>query len=152
MALSEDNPAAVWLEEGSDAVISFDGAISYNPGSAEARQLIVDGVREIVRNYDVDAIHFDDYFYPTTSASFDQETYQEQGGGLSLGDWRRENVNKLVRAVYAAVKEEAPSVLFWHQPPRQQHHQLRQPIHRCGKMGIHLRIHRLHLSPDLLRL
>ena len=112
VAMSEDNPASLWLEEGSDAVISFDGAISYNPGSAEARQLIVDGVREIVRNYDVDAIHFDDYFYPTTSASFDQETYQEQGGGLSLGDWRRENVNKLVRAVYAAVKEEDPSVLF----------------------------------------
>ena len=111
-ALSDDNPASQWLAEGSDAVIRYDGGISYNPGSDQARELIVNGVAEIVRNYAVDGIHFDDYFYPTTSASFDQETYQAQGGGLSLGDWRRENVNQLVRETYAAVKAEDPSVVF----------------------------------------
>lgn len=89
--------------------------IYYNPGSEEARQLIVDGVKEIVANYNVDGIHFDDYFYPTTDASFDSGTYaayQNSGGTLSLADWRRENVNILVRQTYAAIKSINPSVKF----------------------------------------
>ena len=101
-ALSSDNPARQMLDTG-DA-LRYDGGIYYNPGSAAARQLILDGVREIVANYDVDGIHFDDYFYPpNASASFDQATYQASGSSKSLAAWRREQVDILVKAVYNAV-------------------------------------------------
>jgi len=113
--LSSDNIAAKLLANNDDAVISYAGLVSYNPGSATARQLITDGVVEIVRNYDVDGIHFDDYFYPVVDAAFDDDTYSEYkngGGTLSLAEWRRENVNILLRQVYSAIKSEKEDVLF----------------------------------------
>lgn len=88
------------------------GGIFYNPGSRETIDLIVNGVQEIVRNYDVDAIHFDDYFYATTDSSIDSALYAANGGGKSLAGWRRQNVNTMVREVYAAVKAEKQSVRF----------------------------------------
>ena len=113
--LSSDNPAADWLDSGSDAVIEYGGGIYYNPGSAKAREHIVAGVEEIVRNYDVEGIHFDDYFYPTTDSAFDADTYADYkagGGKLSLGDWRRSNVDQLVRTVYSTIKSLDSSVRF----------------------------------------
>lgn len=62
--LSSKNPAVKLLKSG-DA-IRYNGAVTYDPASKKAQQLIVEGVREIVEKYDVDGIHFDDYFYPTT--------------------------------------------------------------------------------------
>ena len=88
---------------------------TYDPASKKAQQLIVEGVREIVEKYDVDGIHFDDYFYPTTDAGFDSASYQaykNKGGSLSLAAWRRQNVNDLVKQVYAAVKQADGEVLF----------------------------------------
>lgn len=86
-----------------------------NPAIPEAADYVVQGVAELVQNYAVDGIHFDDYFYPTTDVAFDAASYaqyQTGGGTMSLADWRRENVNQLVRAVYAAVKETDPEVVF----------------------------------------
>lgn len=112
-ALCSDNPAQKYINSGSDAVYqTANGGIFYNPGSREAIDLIVNGVREIVRNYDVDAIHFDDYFYATTDSSIDSALYAANGGGKSLAAWRRQNVNTMVREVYAAVKAEKQSVRF----------------------------------------
>lgn len=100
--LSDDNPAWDLLETG-DA-IRYDGGIYYDPGSPAARELILNGVREIVDNYDVDGIHFDDYFYPPNApATFDAETYEAADTGKSLAAWRREQVDILVKEVYAAV-------------------------------------------------
>ena len=113
--LSAGNQASVWLKAGSEAVVEYAGGIYYNPGSDDARELIVAGVREIVENYAVDGIHFDDYFYPSTDSAFDSATYQAYrsgGGSLSLGDWRRANVDELVREVYAAIKGIDSSVCF----------------------------------------
>lgn len=101
-ALSDDNPAREMLDTG-DA-LRYDGGIYYNPGSPAARELILDGVREIVQNYDVDGIHFDDYFYPpNAAASFDAETYAEADTQKNLAAWRREQVDILVKAVYQTV-------------------------------------------------
>lgn len=112
-ALSSDNPAQQYINSGSNAVYqTANGGIFYNPGSREAIDLIVNGVREIVRNYDVDAIHFDDYFYATTDSNIDSELYAAGGNGLSLSAWRRQNVNTMVREVYSAVKAEKPAVRF----------------------------------------
>lgn len=60
------------------------------------------------RNYNVDGIHFDDYFYPTTDSDFDAEqydAYRNAGGTLERDDWRRENVSALVSGCYDAAHE-----------------------------------------------
>lgn len=111
-ALSADNPARKWIEAGDSAALKWQEGIYYNPGNEKARKLIVDGVREILENYDVDGIHFDDYFYPTTDMRFDAATYQASGSKLSQADWRRENVNLLIRQVYQTVKSVKPDCVF----------------------------------------
>lgn len=106
--LAENNPANTFPE----LVKQVGEGLYFDPSTAQAQQLIVNGVLEIVKNYDVDGIHFDDYFYPTTDASFDEQEYAASGTTLSLDDWRRENVNTLVKAVYTAIKAENEKVRF----------------------------------------
>ncbi|WP_346886784.1 glycoside hydrolase family 10 protein [Clostridium sp. UBA4395] len=115
LPLSSENPANKWIKDGSDNIIKCNGGIYYNPGKEEVRQLIVNGVKEIVENYEVDGIHFDDYFYPSSDVSIDSKAYGKytsSGGDLDLESWRRENVNILVRQVYSIVKEISPEVVF----------------------------------------
>ena len=103
--IAKSSPAYKWL--GTGKVVVLDNGIFYNPADEEVIELIVSGVEEIVRNYDVDGIHFDDYFYPTTAESFDKTYYNEYkagGGNLSLAAWRRQNVNILIKNVYSAIK------------------------------------------------
>lgn len=114
-ALSSDNQARQWQAEKNGAVITYNGVTSFNPASEKARKLIVNGAVEIVRNYAVDGIHIDDYFYPSTDAAFDKSSYaayQNGGGTLPLADWRRSNVEKLVASMYKAIKAENKQVLF----------------------------------------
>lgn len=85
-------------------------ALMYNPGLPEVRKHVVDTVSEVVRKYDVDGVHFDDYFY--RDGMNDDETYQKYGNGKSKEDWRRENVNTLLRDVNASIKSIDPSVEF----------------------------------------
>ena len=112
--LANTNPAKQHPEY---CVKYSDGNYYYNPALPEVRQLIVNGVDEIIRNYDVDGIHFDDYFYPNLDDSkaetwFDYPEYQAGGTSLSVAAWRRNNVNELVRGVYSAVKSIRPQALF----------------------------------------
>ena len=96
-----------------DLTFSVGGKLYFNPGEPAARELIIDGVREIVENYAVDGIHFDDYFYPEGIGAQDAATFAARlDENLSLADWRRENVNRLVRDTYAAVKQIDPAVEF----------------------------------------
>lgn len=96
----------------SDRVVVLNGTCYLNPGYPEARQLIVSGVKEIVSKYNVDGIHIDDYFYPTTDSSFDQKAYAVNGGGKSLRDFRFDNVNQTVKGIYSAVKSTKSYVVF----------------------------------------
>lgn len=82
-----------------------------NPAYDDVRKLVADGVTEIVENYKVDGIHFDDYFYPTTDKSFDRSAF-EQSGKNNLSDWRIENVNEMVKLVYDSIKEVNKEVMF----------------------------------------
>ncbi len=84
----------------------------YNPGYPDVRNLIIDGVKEIINNYSVDGIHFDDYFYPTTDKSFDGDAFKAYGAGKSLENWRRENVSSFVKSVYNAVKAKNKNIVF----------------------------------------
>ncbi len=89
-----------------------DEKLYLNPGEPEAQKLVIDGALEIVRSYDIDGIHIDDYFYPS-SAFPDNETFAKYGGKfLDIGDWRRDNTTSLVRELYNSIKKEDPSVLF----------------------------------------
>ncbi len=76
-----------------------------NPAYPEVRQLIVDGAREAMERYDFDGLHIDDYFYPTTDESFDLQAYARLGGGRDLDDFRRQNLNALVSALYETAHE-----------------------------------------------
>ena len=110
--LSENNPARQHPEW---TVAYADGRLYYDPGIPDARELIISGVRELVANYDTDGIIFDDYFYPypAKNADFDDgRSYREYGSNLDLDDWRRQNVNTLVKGVYDAVKETDPKCVF----------------------------------------
>lgn len=89
-----------------------DGKIYFNPAYDKVTDLIVNGVKEIVKNYNISAIHFDDYFYPTQSKSFDKKEYKKYGGDLSLTDWRRQNVTNMVKRVYEAIKTVNKSIEF----------------------------------------
>lgn len=79
-----------------DWVKATDSGLYLDPSNAQVRQYIADGVAELCQNYDLDGIHFDDYFYPTTSAAFDAAEYAAAGTDLSREDWRRQNVNQLI--------------------------------------------------------
>ena len=86
-----------------------------NPAHPEVRKLIADGAKEICKKYDVDGIHMDDYFYPTTETGFDAASYQaykDDGGTQSLAKFRYENVNAMVREIYSAVKSVDEDILF----------------------------------------
>lgn len=104
--LSSNHPAV----KNPSLILKNSEALYYNPGLPEVRKHIVDTVKEVVSNYDVDAIHFDDYFYKV--AEKDDDTYEKSGSSLSEADWRRENINLMVQEVKAAIKSIKPSVEF----------------------------------------
>ncbi len=126
--LSKDNPARVWHNDSDKTndrnVLSYGGNLYYNPASKEVQTLITNGVKEIVQNYDVDGIHFDDYFYPSLGTNYasnfdstEYKTYVSQckansKTALSIADWRRNNVNTLVKNIYASIKKIDSSVQF----------------------------------------
>jgi uncharacterized lipoprotein YddW (UPF0748 family) len=99
-------------------VVRYGNYLWMDPGIAESRRLMLRAVLDVVRRYDVDGVHIDDYFYPypevdpatRTRIEFPDEgsyaAYRARGGTLEKGDWRRNNVNVLVREFYAAVKAE----------------------------------------------
>lgn len=95
------------------------GALHWiDPGVPAAREYVIDIIRDVTRRYDVDGVHIDDYFYPYpvkgASAFPDEESWSRFGekSGLSRGDWRRDNINRFVEALYHGIKAEKPSVLF----------------------------------------
>lgn len=86
-----------------------------NPAYEDVRNLIINGARELLLKYEVDGLHMDDYFYPTTESSFDSAAYKEykaNGGKKSQEDFRKENLNLLVSGLYSAIKAINPDMLF----------------------------------------
>lgn len=102
-----------------DWYVVFQGVRYWNPGLPQVRSHICDIVREIVENYDVDGIHFDDYFYPSGSKSTsnpyvfdDRAAYEQYGNNINIHTWREENVNKMVLDVKNTIKSIKPYVMF----------------------------------------
>lgn len=110
--LSADHPARAHP----DWTIAYGNQLYFNPGIPDAQDFIVDGIEEVVKNYDIDAVHMDDYFYPNKIAGVpfpDQETYETYGQKFThIEDWRRDNVNELVKQINDTIKKEKPYVKF----------------------------------------
>jgi uncharacterized lipoprotein YddW (UPF0748 family) len=87
-----------------------------DPGKKETQDHSFNVVLDVVKRYDIDGIHFDDYFYPYGDGSFpDDESwgeYTKNGGSLTREDWRRSNVNAFIERVYKGIKSEKPYVKF----------------------------------------
>lgn len=88
----------------------------YNPGIPEVRQFVQDAMMDAVTRYDIDGVHFDDYFYPYPAAGqdfADDAAYAQYGAGFAnKGDWRRHNINLLVQEFGARIKAAKPWVKF----------------------------------------
>lgn len=109
--LHPDNPAY----KNPGFCVSYEGALFYDPGYPEVRSMVAEGVKEIALNYNVDAILFDDYFYPypTENGVYDDTvSYEKYGNSLPLDDWRRQNVNSMISECYNAVKTANPKCYF----------------------------------------
>ncbi len=109
-ALAETSPARLHPEY----TVEYAGELYFDPGLPEVRALIADGVREIVDGYDVDGIIFDDYFYPYPVDGYefdDSASYAKYGSG-DIGDWRRSNVDEMIRQVWETVKSCSPDCEF----------------------------------------
>lgn len=96
-------------------MIKYGGKYYYNPALPEVQDHLTAVVEEVVKNYDIDAIHFDDYFYPykIKGEQFnDTVSFKKYGNGMSLEDWRRSNVNNFVQCVSVSIKNIKPWVQF----------------------------------------
>ena len=101
--LSADNMA----RQHPDWILAYNNAMYFNPALDEVKEYICDTVEEIVENYDVDAIHFDDYFYPS---NYPLPEGEDRDGATA--DERRDHVNDLIRQVYRTIKKADSTVEF----------------------------------------
>ncbi|WP_329430104.1 family 10 glycosylhydrolase [Streptosporangium sp. NBC_01495] len=95
-------------------IVPYGGKLYYNPGMPEVRAFVQDAMMDAVTRYDIDGLHFDDYFYPVNTTAFDDsEAYARHGGGFpDLAAWRRENVDLLVREMQQRVRRAKPEVAW----------------------------------------
>ena len=105
-ALSRDYKTARWYADGSGRVDAAEGDshLWLDPSHEDVRSLIAEGAAEICKAYDVDGIHYDDYFYPTTDEAFDAESFGLQGEYSSLTEYRLDCVSRMCAKIYEAVK------------------------------------------------
>ena len=94
--------------------ISYEGQLYFNPALKENRDHICMVAKDIVTRYDVDGLHIDDYFYPYPSKGkeFNDAKDFKRSRAADLGDWRRENVNRLILQLHTTVRETKPWVKF----------------------------------------
>ncbi len=89
-----------------------DNKLYLNPGEPEAADIVIRGAVELAENYNIDGIHIDDYFYPS-SAFPDGEAFTKYGGKFTdIGDWRRDNTTRLVKELRDAIKSVNPELVF----------------------------------------
>ncbi len=94
-------------------VVEYGGKLYYNPGLPQVRKLSQRAIMDAVKRYDVDAVHFDDYFYPYPvegAPEFDDEkAYARYGRGQSLADWRRDNITSFMTGLRRQIQRVRPT-------------------------------------------
>ena len=109
--ISKDNPAYSMLN--STNIEVTDNGIYYNPASNKVETLILEGIEEIIKNYDVDGIHFDDYFYPK-SDDIDKREYEKslKDNNLTLQQFRLNTISSLIKKTYKLIKSYDKAIFF----------------------------------------
>lgn len=112
-ALTEDHPA----RKNPDWLVSYGGKLYYNPGVPQVKQFVIDSILEVVKNYNIDGIHLDDYFYPYPKKGVDfpdDELYKayKRTDNETKEEWRRNNINDFIKNLYEAIKNEKSNVAF----------------------------------------
>lgn len=102
-----------------DWIIEYDGKYYYDPGNPEARRFNEDIIVEVVKNYNIDGVHMDDYFYPYPVIKKgkklhfnDDKSYARYGKDMKREDWRRNNTNLFVKELSEKIKNKKPYVKF----------------------------------------
>lgn len=115
LQLASDHPAIVHPEW----IVDFKDMRYYNPGIPEVRAHLKNVIYDIISRYSVDAIHFDDYFYPggakSTADPFgfnDKAAFEKYGNGMDVHSWREKNINEMVSEVSQLIHSKKPDVLF----------------------------------------
>ncbi|MDO7905184.1 family 10 glycosylhydrolase [Paenibacillus sp. JX-17] len=95
-------------------IVNAGNQLYINPGIPAARQYIIDSIMEVVKGYDIDGVHMDDYFYPSNAAFADSAAYAAYNTGRfsTLADWRRDNINQFVQQLGQAVHQVKPAVQY----------------------------------------
>ncbi len=121
--LSSDNPYIRWKNDSSmndePFYFEYENCLYFDPSSSRVRELIINGVRELAENYDIDGIQIDDYFYPSEDESLDAESYEKYKSTLSSGsdvlpqtEWRKSCINMLICGMYTAVHSAGKDIVF----------------------------------------
>ncbi|GGS83710.1 glycosyl hydrolase [Planobispora rosea] len=97
-----------------DWIVAYGGRLYYNPGMPEVRAFVQDAMMDAVTRYDIDGLHFDDYFYPVNTPAFDDSAaFTRYGQGFpDLAAWRRNNVDLLVQEMQQRVRRAKPEVAW----------------------------------------
>ena len=106
--ISDSNKAKAWLNTNNVKVT--DKGIYYNPASSDVVNLIINGVKELVNNYDIDGIHIDDYFYTCDDIDIDNYNEYKKSNNISLKDYRLMVVNNLIEKIHRITKKK--NILF----------------------------------------
>ncbi|MFW5649275.1 MAG: family 10 glycosylhydrolase [Candidatus Alkaliphilus sp. MAG34] len=111
--LAKEHPA----RKNPDWVVNYGNKLYYNPGIPEVRQFVIDSILEVVKNYNIDGVHLDDYFYPYPEKGIDfpdDELYRvsKRFDKETKGQWRRNNINDFIKDLYRSIKKEKANVKF----------------------------------------
>ena len=111
--IAESNPAKKY------PTFTYKDGIYYDVSYPEVRKLIIDGIAEIVKNYDIDGVQLDDYFYPSEDLDYDKKSYDNYAKSVksdfipvSHGEWRKANINMLVEGIYSKIHSLKNNVVF----------------------------------------
>ncbi len=107
--ISIKNPSFKWLGTNNVKVIDNKG-IYYNPASKDVEELVLNGVKEIINNYNVDGILYDDYFYP--DKTIDIDNYNNTNKEISIEQYRLNIINSLIQETYKLIKQYNKDILF----------------------------------------
>lgn len=99
-----------------DWIVQKDGRLYYNPGIPEVREFVTDAIMDAVTRYDIDGVHFDDYFYPYPGSGKpfrDRKAFKSYGGSFATkADWRRANIDALIKGLHDRINAVKPWVHF----------------------------------------
>lgn len=110
--ISKDSTIYKWLNTDHLKIIDNKG-IFFNPSSKEANELIINGIDELSKNYDIDGLLFDDYFYPNKEIDYKEyKEYVKNGGENTLEEYHLQVVNDLIYNVYKTIKSNNKKILF----------------------------------------